>query len=109
MVANLGLCNLDPIKYLRRKADSVILEGCESTGRTWPLQFSAAGRRAHDDDVVRRDEAQCRSDPLVKEVRIDVLGPQVGHLQIESRALRPSGLEVGGRGADFPIEAKPSL
>ena len=44
----------------------------------------------HDDDIVRRDEVQCRSDSLVKEIRIDVLGSEVRNPQIESRALRPN-------------------
>ena len=61
----------------------------------------------HDDDLGRGDQVQRRPNLFVEQIGIDVFRPQIGHLEVERRALRPNLLEFGGLLADFLGQANP--
>ena len=61
----------------------------------------------HDDDLARRDQVQRRADLFVEQIGIDVFRPQIGHLQVERRALRPDLLEFCVLLADLLAQANP--
>ena len=64
-----SLCNLD--RANRRKHDS------RTSGRAGNSASNARGGGLHDDDLVGRDQVQGRADPLVEQVGIEMVGPQV--------------------------------
>jgi len=64
--------------------------------------------RLHDDDVVRGNEVQRGSNPLVEQVRVNVFRAEIGNSQIESRSPHSGCIKIGRLDTDLPVQTEPS-